>query len=105
MVPKVLPGSPSARAPVAGVKRRLPSPPLDRTFQLEMAILTPKVLRRGLEFSLIASLLGFAAVLLYRGNYLDFIDSLGRIQPLWLLVGVAVSPAPLKACTATIHQP
>lgn len=54
-------------------------------------ILTPKVLRRGLEFSVLASLLGFAAVLLYRGNYRDFIASLGQIQPLWLLVGAAVS--------------
>ena len=65
--------------------------PFGRTFQNEMALLTPKVLRRGLEFSLIASLLGFAAVFLYRGNYKDFVDSLGRIQPLWLIVGAAVS--------------
>ncbi len=54
-------------------------------------ILTPKLLRRGLEFSLLASLLGFAAVLLYRGNYKDFVGSLGQLQPLWLLVGAAVS--------------
>ena len=43
---------------VPAMKRRLPSPPSARTFQNEMAnILTPKVLRRGLEFSIIASLL------------------------------------------------
>lgn len=54
-------------------------------------ILTPKLLRRGLEFSLLASLLGFAAVLLYRGNYKDFVGSLGQLQPLWFLVGAAVS--------------
>ena len=54
-------------------------------------ILSPKILRRGLEFSLLASLLGFAAVLLYRGNYKDFVASLAHIRPLWLLVGAAVS--------------
>jgi uncharacterized protein (TIRG00374 family) len=54
-------------------------------------ILTPRILRRGLEFSLLASLTGFAAVLFYRGNYRDFVSSLGRVQPLWLVVGLAVS--------------
>ncbi len=54
-------------------------------------ILTPRVLRRGLEFSVLASLVGFAAVLLYRGNYREFLASLGRIQPAWLLVGLGVS--------------
>jgi uncharacterized protein (TIRG00374 family) len=54
-------------------------------------ILTPRLLRRGLEFSLLASLVGFAAVLLYRGNYRDFISSLGTLQPVWLLVGLVVS--------------
>ena len=54
-------------------------------------ILSPKVLRRGLEFSLLASLLGFAAVLFYRGNYKDFFGSLTHIRPHWLLVGAAVS--------------
>jgi uncharacterized protein (TIRG00374 family) len=54
-------------------------------------ILSPRALRRGLEFSLLASLLGFAAVLFYRGNYRDFVGSLSHLQPAWLLVGVAVS--------------
>lgn len=55
------------------------------------AILTPRVLRRGLEISVLASLVGFAAVLFYRGNYRDFLGSLHQIEPVWLLVGLAVS--------------
>jgi hypothetical protein len=54
-------------------------------------LISPKVLRRGLEFSVLASLLGFAAVLLYRGNYRDFIGSLSQLRPAWLLVGFAVA--------------
>lgn len=54
-------------------------------------ILTPRVLRRGLELSLLASLLGFAAVLLYGGNYREFVGSLGALQPAWILVGLGLS--------------
>jgi len=54
-------------------------------------MLTPRILRRGLELSVLASLVGFAAVLLYRGNYREFVSSLGQIEPLWLLVGLAVA--------------
>ncbi|TFH67071.1 MAG: flippase-like domain-containing protein [Gemmatimonadales bacterium] len=54
-------------------------------------LVTPKVLRRGLEFSLLASLLGFAAVLLHNRNYEDFLASLASIEPIWLLVGVLVA--------------
>ena len=55
------------------------------------ALLTPRVLRRGLEFSLLASLVGFGAVLLYRGNYRDFLGSLSSLEPIWLLVGAGVA--------------
>jgi uncharacterized protein (TIRG00374 family) len=54
-------------------------------------ILTPRVLRRGLEFSVLASVTGFAAVLLYRGNYRDFVGSLGHLEPVWLLAGLAIA--------------
>ncbi len=54
-------------------------------------LLTPRTLRRGFEISLLASLAGFAAVLLYRGNYRGFLDSLGAVRPGWVLVGVAVA--------------
>lgn len=54
-------------------------------------ILTPRVLRRGLELSLLTSLVTFGGILLYRGNYQDFLASLSRLQPQWLLVGVVVS--------------
>jgi hypothetical protein len=55
------------------------------------SMLTPRVLRRGLEFSLLASLVGFAGILLYRGNYQDFIGSLSHLRPVWLLVGAALA--------------
>jgi hypothetical protein len=55
------------------------------------AILTPRLLRRGLEISLLASLTGLAAVLLYRGNYREFLDSLRQIRPGWILVGMAIA--------------
>jgi uncharacterized protein (TIRG00374 family) len=54
-------------------------------------LVTPKVLRRGLEFSLLASLLGFAAVLLYNKNYEQFLTSLDHLRPGWLLVGMLVA--------------
>jgi hypothetical protein len=54
-------------------------------------LLTPKVLRRGLEVSLLISLASFAGILLYKGNYREFLGSLGRIEPAWILVGAAVA--------------
>ena len=53
--------------------------------------MTPKVLRRGLQLSLLASLLGVSAVLLWGKNYQDFLGSLGQIQPLWLVIGCAIA--------------
>jgi uncharacterized protein (TIRG00374 family) len=54
-------------------------------------LLTPRFLRRSLELSLLASLLGFAAVLLYRGNYRDFLASLAVLEPAWVLAGLGVA--------------
>lgn len=54
-------------------------------------ILTPKVLRRGIELSLLISLASYAGILLYKGNYRDFLGSLSQIQPAWILVGLLVS--------------
>jgi hypothetical protein len=54
-------------------------------------LLTPKVLRRGFELSLLASLIAFGAILLY-GNDLDaFVGSLGRVHWGWVLVGVGLA--------------
>lgn len=54
-------------------------------------ILTPRGLRRGFEVSVLASVLGLTAVLLYRGNYRSFLESFTQIRPQWLLVGMAVA--------------
>ena len=54
-------------------------------------LLTPRALRRGLELSVLASLVGFGAILLYRGNYREFIASLSQIRPGWALLGLGVA--------------
>jgi len=40
---------------------------------------------------LLASLVSFAGILLYRGNYQGFIGSLSHLRPAWLLVGAALA--------------
>ncbi|MDZ4675746.1 MAG: lysylphosphatidylglycerol synthase transmembrane domain-containing protein [Gemmatimonadota bacterium] len=54
-------------------------------------LLTPKVLRRGFEFSLLASVVAFGAILFY-GNDLDaFLASLGRIRWGWIALGLLLA--------------
>lgn len=54
-------------------------------------LLTPKVLRRGFELSILASLAAFGAILLY-GNDMDaFLASLTRIHWWWLLAGLGLA--------------
>lgn len=54
-------------------------------------LLTPRVLRRGFELSILISLLAFGAILFY-GNDLDaFWRSIGRIRWEWLLLGIMVA--------------
>lgn len=60
-------------------------------FTFMATILTPKILRRGFELSLLASLVAFVAVLLY-GNDLDaFWVSLRSVRWGWLLLGVVLA--------------
>ena len=54
-------------------------------------LLTPRVLRRGFELSLLISVIAFGAILLY-GNDLDaFLGSLRRIEWGWVLLGMIVA--------------
>lgn len=54
-------------------------------------LLTPKVLRRGFELSLLASLIAFGAILTYGNDLGGFVASLGRIHWGWVLVGVGLA--------------
>jgi len=54
-------------------------------------LLTPKFLLRGFEISLLASLAGFGATLVYGGNLPAFLRGLGRVHWAWILVGAGLA--------------
>ncbi|MGH7657103.1 MAG: lysylphosphatidylglycerol synthase transmembrane domain-containing protein, partial [Gemmatimonadales bacterium] len=54
-------------------------------------VLSPKLLLRGFEIFILISLLGYGAVLVYGNNLQGFLDSLGRIEFVWLLVGLGLA--------------
>ena len=54
-------------------------------------LLTPRVLRRGLEIFVLASLLGFGAVLFYSNNVGAFLAAIPHLKWPWLLVGLALA--------------
>jgi uncharacterized protein (TIRG00374 family) len=54
-------------------------------------LLTPKLLLRGFEFFVIASLAGFGITLLYGNNLPAFLSALGRLHWIWLLAGLGLA--------------
>lgn len=54
-------------------------------------ILTPKLLRRGLEIFFLGSLIGFGAVLYYSKDFDAFLAAIPRIQWLWVLAGFGLA--------------
>lgn len=54
-------------------------------------LLTPKLLLRGFEIFLIASLAGWVVTLVYGDNLPAFLHSLGRVHFGWLLAGLALA--------------
>ncbi len=54
-------------------------------------LLTPKVLVRGFEIFVAASVVGFGLTLLYGNNLEAFIRGLGRVQWGWVLAGVGLA--------------
>lgn len=54
-------------------------------------LLTPKVLRRGFEFSLLASVVAFGAILFYGNDLSAFLASLGGIRWGWVAVGLLLA--------------
>jgi uncharacterized protein (TIRG00374 family) len=56
-----------------------------------MPRLTPKVLLRGFEISVLASLAGFGITLWYGNDFQAFVAGIGRLHWGWLLVGVALA--------------
>lgn len=56
-----------------------------------MALITPRLLRRGLEAFAAISLLGFVGLLLYGNNLDRFLDAMVSVHFGWVLVGVALA--------------
>jgi uncharacterized protein (TIRG00374 family) len=54
-------------------------------------LLTPKLLLRGFEFSVLASLVGFGVTLLYGNNLPAFINALGQLHWIWILAGLGLA--------------
>lgn len=56
-----------------------------------MPLLTPKLLLRGLEIFVVASLVGFGLTLLYGNNLPAFLSALGRLHWIWILAGLGLA--------------
>ena len=56
-----------------------------------MAVLTPRLFRRGLEIFAVISLVGLAGLLLYGNNLERFAHAILTLKLQWLLVGVAIA--------------
>jgi uncharacterized protein (TIRG00374 family) len=54
-------------------------------------LLTPKLLLRGFEIFVIASLAGFGATLLYGNDLPAFLAALGRLHWIWVLAGLGLA--------------
>jgi len=54
-------------------------------------LLTPKLLLRGFEVFVVASLAGFGVTLLYGNNFPAFIAALGRLHWIWILAGLGLA--------------
>lgn len=56
-----------------------------------MAKITPKLVLRGLEFFVLASLVGFGLTLIYSNNLPAFLRSIQRLHWWWILVGLGLA--------------
>src|SRR5262245_9593608 len=56
-----------------------------------MALLSPRLLRRGLERFAAISAVGFLGLLLYGNNLQQFLAAMGSLRWGWVLVGVALA--------------
>ncbi len=56
-----------------------------------MALVSPRLLRRGLELFAVISALGFAGLLLYGNNLPTFLEAMGSLEWGWLVGGVALA--------------
>jgi uncharacterized membrane protein YbhN (UPF0104 family) len=54
-------------------------------------LLTPRILLRGLEFTLLASLVSFGAILIYSNSSTAFLAAIPSIQFRWLLLGLGLA--------------
>jgi hypothetical protein len=54
-------------------------------------LLTPRILLRGLEITLLASLLSFGAILIYSDSSTAFLNAIPSIRFSWLLIGLGLA--------------
>jgi glycosyltransferase 2 family protein len=54
-------------------------------------LLTPKLLLRGFEISVLASLVGFGITLLYGNDLSAFINALGHLRWVWIVAGLGLA--------------
>lgn len=54
-------------------------------------LLTPKLLLRGFEIFVVASLVGFGITLLYGNNLPAFLSAVGRLHWVWILAGLGLA--------------
>ena len=56
-----------------------------------MAVLTPRLLRRGLEWFALISIAGLAAILIYSKDVHAFLHSIRTVDWRWLLAGIGLA--------------
>jgi uncharacterized protein (TIRG00374 family) len=56
-----------------------------------LALLSPRVLRRGLEWFAVVSLLGFIALLVYSDNLRASLDAVAHLRPGWAVAALALA--------------
>jgi len=77
--------------PPAGYKASLPTPGWTDRFASLMAVLTPRLFRRGLEVFAAISLVGIAGLLLYGNNLEQFARAILTLQFGWFVVGIGLA--------------
>jgi uncharacterized protein (TIRG00374 family) len=54
-------------------------------------LLTPKLLLRGFEISVLASLVGFGITLVYGNDFSAFLNAIGHLHWIWILAGLGLA--------------
>ncbi len=60
-------------------------------FRSMTSLLSPRLLRRGLELFAVVSVLGLVALLVYGDNWRSSVDAVARLRPGWVLAALALA--------------